>query len=117
MQKIEQNLVSYHAEVKITNKAVEFVPFCRIGNVSPNSPAEQSGILSGDKIIHFGNLNSTNYNNLQTLARTTKENIEKQIKIELERVEDGKIKKVTINLIPSNNWGGTGLIGCSFNLL
>lgn len=45
------------------------IPFAQILKVFPSSPAAEAGLLVGDKIVMFDNINVSNHGNLKELAR------------------------------------------------
>lgn len=86
-------------------------PFARIEQVMDGSPAYESGLLSDDLIIKFGDVNSNNSSrDLQALATVVKNNIGKPIIVEVLR--NGQ-RIDPINITP-HAWSGAGVVGCRF---
>ncbi|OMJ18923.1 putative 26S proteasome regulatory subunit p27 [Smittium culicis] len=99
---------------------INMYPFCQIGVVSPNSPSskgELQGILPGDKIVEFGNINCKNFKSLAMISKAAQDNLENSINVSVERVENGNITTLNLTLTPEYGWGGSGILGCSFNVL
>ncbi|KAI5785929.1 26S proteasome non-ATPase-like protein regulatory subunit 9 [Geopyxis carbonaria] len=87
-------------------------PFAKIKTVSPNSPAELSGMQVGDYIKQFGTINALNHQNLSKLAEIVSSNKDKPISVLLSRKQSGIEIEKLISLIPKTGWGGPGLLGC-----
>lgn len=86
-----------------------YVPFAVIREVAPNGPAESSGLQTGDLVTRFdSDIHAGNNNRLGALASRVKDKIGREIPVELLR--EGQ--KVLVILVPTDNWGGRGLLGC-----
>ncbi|ELV14173.1 Golgi reassembly-stacking protein 1 [Tupaia chinensis] len=80
------------------------------GQVQENSPAQQAGLEPYfDFIITIGHsrLNKEN----DTLKALLKANVEKPVKLEVFSMKTMKVREVEV--VPSNMWGGQGLLGAS----
>ena len=57
-------------------------PFARVNTVAPNSPADQAGMLAGDKVTRFGAANWTNHERLSKVAQVVQnnENVSSQLR-------------------------------------
>ncbi|VCW97397.1 unnamed protein product, partial [Gulo gulo] len=78
--------------------------------VQENSPAQQAGLEPYfDFIITIGHsrLNKEN----DTLKALLKANVEKPVKLEVFNMKTMKVREVEV--VPSNMWGGQGLLGAS----
>ncbi|KAM9601224.1 Golgi reassembly-stacking protein 1 isoform 1-T2 [Trichechus inunguis] len=78
--------------------------------VQENSPAQQAGLEPYfDFIITIGHsrLNKEN----DTLKALLKANVEKPVKLEVFNMKTMKVREVVV--VPSNMWGGQGLLGAS----
>ncbi|PWY97743.1 hypothetical protein BCV70DRAFT_202500 [Testicularia cyperi] len=84
------------------------VAFARVNSVAENSPAQAAGLQSGDKILRFGNIDSTHSQGLGALAAPGVVVDGTQIRITIQRNSTTS----TLFLIPSAGWGGRGLLGC-----
>ncbi|KAJ1507907.1 26S proteasome non-ATPase regulatory subunit 9 [Coelomomyces lativittatus] len=89
------------------SEVVQSLPFALVNSVSPASPAFSAGLLQGDKIVTFGNLNFQNNNNLQALSSfvTSHENFEFNVDI----LRNGRLNRL---LLTPRKWEGRGLLGC-----
>ncbi|KAJ2445814.1 putative 26S proteasome regulatory subunit [Coemansia sp. RSA 2424] len=117
MSEIERSLITLHQgtheDSREPKKPVAMQrPFARVGIVEHNSPASEAGLLAGDKIVVYGQVNASNHNKLRLLIEETSNNIDKSIDIEVERVVDGLPQVVALQLKPRRKWGGDGLLGC-----
>lgn len=99
----------------VTHRVVEAppsrvnIPFAVIREVAPNGPAEASGLRPGDAVTLFdSDIHAGNHNKLAAVAARVREKIGKEIEVELLR--DGQ--KVLVILVPTDNWGGRGVLGC-----
>ncbi|KFQ13075.1 Golgi reassembly-stacking protein 1, partial [Leptosomus discolor] len=78
--------------------------------VQENSPAQQGGLEPFfDFIIAIGHTRLNKENNM--LKDLLKANAEKAVKLEVYNIKTMKIREVEV--IPSNMWGGQGLLGAS----
>ncbi|NWI12603.1 GORS1 protein, partial [Crypturellus soui] len=78
--------------------------------VQENSPAQQGGLEPFfDFIIAIGHTRLNKENNM--LKDLLKANVEKPVKLEVYNIKTMKIREVEV--IPSNMWGGQGLLGAS----
>lgn len=49
-------------------------PFVKVNIVTPNSPADQAGLRTGDKVVRFGIVNWTNHERLGKVAQVVQQN-------------------------------------------
>ncbi|KFV00148.1 Golgi reassembly-stacking protein 1, partial [Tauraco erythrolophus] len=78
--------------------------------VQENSPAQQGGLEPFfDFIIAIGHTRLNKENNM--LKDLLKANVEKAVKLEVYNIKTMKMREVEV--IPSNMWGGQGLLGAS----
>ena len=88
-------------------------PFAIINEILKDSPAESAGLLDGDKLVEFENLNLSNCSNpINKLPDIVQKNFNSQIKIKIIRANDPDTN-IELYVIPKV-WGGRGLIGCHF---
>ncbi|PVU92833.1 hypothetical protein BB561_003596 [Smittium simulii] len=107
--KIEASLVDIHQNMpKAQDTSQEkLVPFCKIG----------VGLNPGDRIISFGHINQHNHSKLSMLAKLASENMNTPIKINVIRNSGESFENLQLNITPSKQWSGNGILGCSFLLL
>lgn len=85
------------------------IPFAQVGQVAVNGPADKSGLKEGDNIIVFDkDIHVTNHQNLSSLATRVGRRVDQPIEVEILR--DGS--RITLTLVPTNDWDGQGLLGC-----
>uniref|UniRef100_A0A8B9ZVL6 Golgi reassembly stacking protein 1 n=1 Tax=Anas zonorhyncha TaxID=75864 RepID=A0A8B9ZVL6_9AVES len=81
-----------------------------VHGVQENSPAQQGGLEPFfDFIIAIGHTRLNKENNM--LKDLLKANVEKAVKLEVYNIKTMKIREVEV--VPSNMWGGQGLLGAS----
>jgi len=83
-------------------------PFARVDSVSSNSPAYHAGLLTGDLIISFGTVTSTNFRDLQNIAAVVQHSVGRSVSVTVRR----ESQKIRLSLTP-NTWSGRGLLGCN----
>ncbi|KAL8967700.1 MAG: hypothetical protein Q9183_002796 [Haloplaca sp. 2 TL-2023] len=94
MSKIEDGLHSHHAQARAIATASSYsesaqgtgagnsqlgasaieAPFAKVNSVVSDSPAEQAGLKTGDKILKFGNVDWVNHEKLSKIAETVQRN-------------------------------------------
>lgn len=89
-------------------KETHSIPFAAVQEVIEGSPAQVSGLKEGDKIILFDDVNVGNHKKLADVLLKVRTNIDKAIRVEILRGS----KNLTLELTPTNNWNGQGLLGC-----
>ncbi|GAB1727552.1 hypothetical protein NU195Hw_g565t1 [Hortaea werneckii] len=89
-------------------------PFARVNTVAPNSPADQAGMLAGDKVTRFGTANWTNHERLSKVAQVVQNNENRAIivKVLREGSSTAASQPLELQLTPRRDWGGRGLLGC-----
>lgn len=89
-------------------RGIEYnIPFARVAEVVNGGPAYQAGLKENDQIILFDqDIHASNNNRLRNLASRVK--VGKSILVEIKRNEE----KISLTLIPSDDWNGQGLLGC-----
>ncbi|EMG49751.1 NAS2 Probable 26S proteasome regulatory subunit p27 [Candida maltosa Xu316] len=98
---------SMDIDIEPTREIVYSIPFARVGDVVENGPAFNSGLRTGDEIVLFDNdIHAANNNKLRSLV--TRVVPDKEINVDVNRGGE----RVSLKLIPSNNWEGQGLLGC-----
>ncbi|XP_066483866.1 Golgi reassembly-stacking protein 1 [Tiliqua scincoides] len=81
-----------------------------VHGVQENSPAQQAGLESFfDFILAIGHTRLNKEGD--TLKDLLKANVEKAVKLEVYNIKTMKVREVEV--IPSNMWGGQGLLGAS----
>jgi len=86
----------------------ERVPFLRVSNVLPGSPAEQSGLRDGDLVCQMGSLHKDSFSGLGDVAEIVKLSVNKAVPVKVLRGEE----KRTLALKP-RSWAGKGVLGCN----
>ncbi|KAG0662747.1 putative 26S proteasome regulatory subunit [Maudiozyma exigua] len=85
-------------------------PFALFEEVEPHGPIAKSGIKDGDKLVSLGKITIINGG----LSKISKEvHPQKPIRIDIMR-DDVQLK---FEVIPNNQWGGAGLLGCKLTKL
>ncbi len=80
------------------------------------SPASEAGLKLGDAIYKFGEVNSTNHNNLQSIVNLVKEKLNQEIEVKvLRKTIFGTSEEKVIQFTP-REWGGRGYLGCALKL-
>lgn len=94
---------------EIVSAYKQHIPFALVKSVVKNSPSDQAGLISGDRILSFDEtINAANHEKLTSIAKRVKECQDKSIKVVVLRGSDS----VVLNLTPNDKWGGQGLLGC-----
>ncbi|XP_076843210.1 26S proteasome non-ATPase regulatory subunit 9 [Brachyhypopomus gauderio] len=83
-------------------------PFARVDAVTQGSPAHQAGLLTGDEIIEFGSVNTSNFQNLQNIGSVVQHSEGKSLSVAV--VRNGQ--RLQLGLTPQR-WPGRGLLGCN----
>lgn len=92
-----------------TERSRALIPFAIIREVAAGGPAESSGLQVGDTVTLFdSDVHAGNHNKLLALASRVQGKVGQEIPVEILR--NGE--KIEIKLVPRNNWGGRGLLGC-----
>lgn len=116
-QLLEEQLQKKSNDNTTTNKtiidtsSVKLPAFALFEEVDLNGPIGKSGIKNGDKLLSFGKITIINGG----LSKISKEvQLNKLIKINIMRDDDIQLQ---FDVIPNNQWGGTGLLGCKLKKL
>lgn len=109
---IEEKLINqFNNPEPQTVKVVEIdsdIPFAVIDEVIDQSPSHKAGLMKGDKIIKFDkDINAMNNEKLMKLVHRVKNKVNETIEIDILREE-----RITVQLIPTDQWDGKGLLGC-----
>ncbi|KAG0056546.1 hypothetical protein BGZ83_004569 [Gryganskiella cystojenkinii] len=89
---------------------VEFMkPFAKVNMVAPDSPAKEAGLLQYDMIVAFGAVTEKTPQAFAALSELVKERENKPILVKLLRGDSTRL--VSVILVPSQGWGGRGLLG------
>lgn len=91
-----------------STNAIEFSPIAFVGNICPDSPADKCGLRKGDKIIHFGPINSHTISSLEDIQLETRYREEQSILVHVLRDDSLKVRLV----LEPKKWSGPGLLGC-----
>ncbi|PGH04696.1 26S proteasome non-ATPase regulatory subunit 9 [Blastomyces parvus] len=93
-------------------------PFAKVNRVIDGSPAAQAGIKEGDTIRSVGHVNWMNHEELSKVLDVVHQNEGKPVLVKLVRKdESGERKDLTVQLIPRQNWGGRGSLGCFITII
>ncbi|KAF9999567.1 putative 26S proteasome regulatory subunit [Entomortierella chlamydospora] len=85
-------------------------PFARINSVAPDSPAEEAGLLQGDRIVAFGTVNAKTTNLFPSLSQHVQSRENKPIVVKVLRGESTELHSLVV--VPRKGWGGLGTLGC-----
>ncbi|KAI1082762.1 hypothetical protein F5B20DRAFT_530229 [Whalleya microplaca] len=87
--------------------------FAKVNAVVDGSPADTAGLKPGDDIRNFGYVNRSNHDDLKKVAECVQGNEGQRILVKVSR-RTGPMQRqeLQLNLVPSRNWGGRGLLGC-----
>lgn len=83
-------------------------PFAAINLISASSPASESGLKHGDRIIEFGSVTHSNFTSLNTIAEVVQHSRGRPIRVVVLRDEN----EFVLSLTP-REWEGRGLLGCN----
>lgn len=86
----------------------ELVPFAIVTEITENSPAARAGLQLQDRIITFSDIHAGNHDRLRAIAGVVAQKKEEQVDVTVFRDD----QHVRLELIPSENWLGQGLLGC-----
>lgn len=86
------------------------VPFATIVEVVAGGPVALAGAEVGDKVCSVGPVNVTNHNQLRALANHVQGLENTQVPLVVQR----NSTVLHLNLTPTRNWNGQGLLGCRF---
>lgn len=95
------------SEKSLQSELTDLEPLAKIDEIIPDSPACIAGLLDGDMLISFGEVNSLTPNPLSAIPSVVREYCNRPLPIVVKR--QGSM--VTITLTP-RVWGGRGLLGC-----
>ncbi|GAV52943.1 hypothetical protein ZYGR_0AI02250 [Zygosaccharomyces rouxii] len=84
------------------------IPFAKITEVVPASPAAEAGFQLNDELVLLGHIHVGNHMKLTNLQNTVIQNEDRQLPVKILR--DGHIIQST--LTPTRKWAGRGLLGC-----
>ncbi|KAK6457600.1 putative 26S proteasome regulatory subunit [Scheffersomyces xylosifermentans] len=85
------------------------VPFALVKDVADNGPAYTSGLRDGDKIIVFDeDIHAANHGKLANVVSRVRNSINKSVKVDVLRGTE----RLVLDLKPTPNWGGQGVLGC-----
>lgn len=84
------------------------IAFALVGEVVENGPAHISGLKEGDRIISIDDVHAGNHRRLAGVLQKVQSNKEKELSVQLFRDNS----RMTLTLVPTDNWEGNGLLGC-----
>jgi 26S proteasome regulatory subunit N4 len=82
--------------------------FYVVNSIVADSPASQSGLKTGDKIIEFGSVTKINWS-AAAISALVQSSVGRDVHVRVYRLGEG-VKE--LRLVPQQNWGGRGLLGC-----
>jgi 26S proteasome non-ATPase regulatory subunit 9 len=110
MDEIHDALANLHLQSKndpgIITSPKELIPFAKISGVAPDSPADEAGLLRGDLVIEFDDINSNTKEPLKKMAAEIGGLEFKAIRVIVQR--DGQ--RLSLRVTPKP-WNGRGLLG------
>jgi len=83
------------------------VPFLKIDEIVPGSPASNAGLINGDLVVQFGSLCHSNFTQMQQVAEIVQNSVGRPIRLTVFRER----RAVRVSLTPKR-WQGQGLLGC-----
>lgn len=83
-------------------------PFAVVGTVENGSPAQTAGLRSGDKIVKFGSVTSSNFKDVMDVAAVVRHSVGQDVAVYVKR----GASTVPVALTP-RPWHGKGLLGCA----
>lgn len=103
------NTVVYNEQESIHKLLEANISFAQVTEIVEQSPASSAGLQIGDKIVLFDkNIHAGNHNKLVAVINRVKDSIDKPLMVHINR--NGDIN--SLELIPTNNWPGNGVLGC-----
>ncbi|EGW35254.1 uncharacterized protein SPAPADRAFT_58465 [Spathaspora passalidarum NRRL Y-27907] len=85
------------------------IPFAEVRGLVENGPAAKSGLQEGDQVIVFDDdIHAMNNRNLSALVTRVRGKINQEINVVVKR--NGE--RLTLQLKPTDQWEGQGLLGC-----
>lgn len=84
------------------------IPYARVSEIAPDSPALRAGLREGDGIVLFGHVHAGNHARLLEITTCVQGHVDRQFAVIV--VRNGTQQEV--QLTPTNGWGGRGLLGC-----
>lgn len=84
------------------------IPFAKITEVVPDSPAEKANFHLDDQLVLLGHVHAGNHMKLTNLQNTVIQNEDKELPVKI--IRNGHIIQST--LIPTRKWEGRGSLGC-----
>lgn len=86
---------------------------CTVGTVYLNSPAQTTGLRSGDSVVAFGPCQFADFKSVtESIVPIVKASVGKPIDVVVVRMgEDHSVHQVALTLTPKS-WSGAGLLGC-----
>lgn len=88
--------------------SIPSIPFVKVLEVVPNSPASTSGLKDGDKVAQFGNIHIATPNKITSIAELVRGSINRSITVKV--IRDSSV--ISLQVRPNNTWGGQGVLGC-----
>lgn len=108
---LDSSPATTHAESSSATEIPD-VPFCRVGSVADNSPAEEAGLRADDLIKIFGGVSSSGHEEFKMTAEMVADVVKRSegtaIPVKVQRAQ----VDLHLRLTPRRNWGGRGLLGC-----
>ena len=96
-----------HQASSESQESADLDPFCTVNAVAPGSPADAAGLKRGDRVLAFGDIDSSRPDALKRIAEMVPLHEYKVIKVRVIRSN----QKVLLTLTPQP-WEGRGLLGC-----
>lgn len=86
--------------------------FATVGTVADDSPAFQSGLRPGDRVVAFGDVDAATPDKLARVAVATRNHLNRRLEVAVERGGH----TLTLHLTPTDQWGGRGVLGCQLTM-
>lgn len=84
------------------------IPFAKITEVVPASPAAKAGFQLDDQLVLLGHIHAGNHMKLTNLQNTVIQNEDRQLPVKI--IRNGRT--IQTALTPTRKWAGRGLLGC-----
>jgi 26S proteasome regulatory subunit N4 len=76
--------------------------------VAEGSPAAESGLQRGDKLLKFGTVDHSNHRQLSAIVSVVRDSVNKEVSVWVKRDQQEPLQ---LKLVP-HVWDGQGLLGC-----
>ncbi|CAL9728210.1 probable 26S proteasome regulatory subunit p27 [Monosporozyma unispora] len=85
------------------------IPFAVINEIDINGPVFSAGVQNYDKLVSLGHIHAGNHMKLKSLQNEVIQNENQKLNLRVLRKDE---EIIDLELIPTRNWNGRGLLGC-----